>query len=174
MSKHPLLFTVGLLFFLASGCKDIKNQKTTLQIHDNNRHYFPILTGQELDVVFDITNTGQHPFLLTDLMSSCGCLTKKSSSVETIAPGKTGKLVMTYNSTKNIGYVQHFITLYGNFATTDKMEIVFDVRVVPDAHYTKDYEQLFEEEKDKRGAIEDLVDGNENQKGYYMDEATGQ
>lgn len=43
------------------------------------------------------------------------------------------------------------------------------MHVVPQSLYTKDYEEMFQEEKDKNANIEDLVDGDENNKGYYMD-----
>ncbi len=79
------------------------------------------------------------------------------------------KINAHFITAKNIGKVQHYITLYGNFATTNKMELLFDVHVVPQSLYTKDYEEMFQEEKDQNANIEDLVDGDENNKGYYMD-----
>ena len=46
----------------------------------------------------------------------------------------------------------------------------FDVHVVPDALYVKDYEEIFyKEEKKKKGAVKELVDGDETQQGYYTD-----
>ncbi|GAB1347484.1 DUF1573 domain-containing protein [Cloacibacterium normanense] len=163
-----LFFAVSMLFIISS-CKDIRNEKTTLQVEDNNRHYYPILMGQKLDIVFTLKNTGKHPFILDDVISSCGCISMEKSSIGTIPAGKEGRLMLTYNSAKNIGKVQHYITLYGNFATTNKMELLFDVHVVPQSLYTKDYEEMFQEEKDQNANIEDLVDGDENNKGYYMD-----
>ncbi|MBB4118464.1 hypothetical protein GGR32_000738 [Mesonia hippocampi] len=165
------IITPILSFFIlitALSC-NIKNEKTTLEIEDNNRHYYPILQGQELEVVFPIKNIGENTFILKDIITSCGCLIPKSS-INAIPAGEEARLFLTYNSNKNIGYVKHYITLYGNFADTNKIELTFDVRVVPDAHYTKDYEELYQEEKNKAGNIEDMVDGNENNKGYYLDE----
>lgn len=148
---------------------NIGGKKTSLEITDNERHYYPILQGQELDIVFSLKNTGENPFLLEDMILSCGCLSVKKSSIKTIPAGSEGRLILKYNSNKNIGNVKHYVTLYGNFKTTDKMELVFDVHVVPNALYTKDYEELFQEEKDKGGKVKDMVDGDENNKGYYMD-----
>lgn len=163
-------FLLGFsLLFVFNACKNIEEEKTTLEIQENNRHYYPILMGQELQIQYVIKNTGEYPFILSDLITSCGCIMLDKSTIKTIPPGKEGNLLLTYNSAKNIGYVQHFITLYGNFATVRKMEAVFDVHVVPQADYTRDYEEMFEEEKGKKGFIEDLVDGNENNKGYYLE-----
>lgn len=163
------LIMVTILLSIA-GCKNMEDIKTTVAVEDNGRHYYPILTGQELEIVFPIKNTGMHPFMLTDIITSCGCITANTSSVKAIPAGAEGRLLLKYNSTKNIGYVKHYITLYGNLATADKIDITFDVHVVPNAMYTKDYEELYQEEKNKGGNVKDLVDGNENNKGYYMDE----
>lgn len=168
--KFIKIFLIALsLLFVFTACKNIEDEKTTLEIQDNNRHYYPILMGQELQIRFVIKNTGEHPFILTDIISTCGCIMLDKSSIKTIPPDREGNLLLTYNSAKNIGYVQHFITLYGNFATLRKMEALFDVHVVPQSDYTRDYEEMFEKQKESKGFIEDLVDGNENNKGYYLD-----
>ena len=169
MTRIFSIIFIALAVFSISSCKDIKNEKTTLQITDNNRHYYPIMMGKKLDIVFPIKNTGKYPFILKDIISSCGCISMEKSSIGTIPAGKESRLLLTYDSAKNIGEVQHYITLYGNVATTSKMELLFDVHVVPPSLYTKDYEEMFQEEKDKNANIEDLVDGDENNKGYYMD-----
>lgn len=161
----------GILFLLLAltmaGC-GIKNKKTTLQIVDNDRHYYPILRGQKLRVVFPIKNVGKNPFILSDIFTSCGCVVvSKESSIKAIPSGREGNLILEYNSDPNIGYVKQYITLYGNFDSTKQMTITFDVNVVPDAQYTKDYEQLYQENEDKSG-LKAMVNGEENNKGYYM------
>ncbi|ERI88874.1 hypothetical protein HMPREF1981_00190 [Bacteroides pyogenes F0041] len=160
-----------LLFLLLSltACSPSKNDKTTIEIKDNYRHYYPIQAGQQLDIMFEIRNTGKKTLVLSDILTSCGCVVVKKSSVNTIPAGKTGHLILQYDSSKNIGYVKHYITLYGNFTNTHIKEVVFDVNVVPNALYTKDYEELHQEKKSKKGNTESLVDGDASQKGYYMD-----
>src|SRR5690554_8215239 len=96
-----LLWIFFSLLFM--GCADIRNQVTTLEIIDNNRHYYPILRGQELEVAFDIKNTGKHPFILSDLLISCGCVVSKKSSIKSIPPGSERTITLTYDSSKNIG-----------------------------------------------------------------------
>lgn len=162
---HLLIAISCILLFI--GC-DIKEKKTTIEIVDNYRHYYPIQTGQELDIMFEIKNTGKNPFVLNDIITSCGCVTLKKSSIKSIPAGKAGHLLITYDSRKNIGYVQHHITLYGNFTTSESKDIVFDVNVVPNALYTKDYEELYREKINSEGGLQRWVDGDENTKGYYM------
>ena len=147
-----------------TGCLNPMERKTTLEVVDNYRHYYPIPQGQELEVVFTVKNVGKNPFMLTDAYTSCGCLILDKSSINSIPPGRERNVVLKYNSTKNIGYVKQYVTIYGNLTGVDNIEIVFDVHVVPNSLYTKDYEELYLE---KGGWFNNLVDGSN--KGYYMD-----
>lgn len=156
----------GVIIFMLA-CGDITKKKSILEIEDNNRHYYPVLTGELLDVSFNLINKGENPLLITDVITSCGCIeVNQGDKVFSIPPGKERILTMKYNSAKNIGYVKHYITLYGNFNDAEFKELIFDVNVVPDAAYTKDYEELFLEQR--KSGIENLVDGK-NLKGYYLD-----
>lgn len=167
-----LLYFTALLICISPlyGCRDLTLRTTSLKVEDNNRHYYPILRGQQLDVEFTITNTGDHPFVLSEILISCGCIVEKKSSINTIPAGGERKLVLTFDSSKNIGYVQHFIEIYGNFEEdVDKMTLVFDTNVVPESAYTKDYEELYKELRSKYGDFKGFTDGEEHNRGYYMD-----
>lgn len=163
-----LFYCYGFFIYLLVSCAAIEEKNTSIAIIDNNRHYYPLLTGQDLDISFTIKNTGKAPLILEDIISSCGCIVIHKSSTMKVPPGEHGRINLTFNSRKNIGYVKHWVELYGNFANTDKEELIFDINVVPNALYTKDYEELHLEEKGKKGYIEDLVDGKENNQGYYL------
>ena len=76
---------------------------------------------------------------------------------------------MKYNSNKNVGHVQHTVRIFGNIAPNGLAVLKFDVNVVPDADYTRDYEQLFKEYNLKNGIVDDIVGGKERDKGYYID-----
>lgn len=154
-----------------SGCVNLADKKTTMEIEDNERHYYPILAGQQKDVSFLLKNTGENPLMITDIITSCGCLkVNDDNNTFTVPPGKERLLTLSYNSAKNVGYVKHYVMLYGNFISGEKEEIVFDINVVPNALYTKDYEELYKEEVESRGGLENFVNGDESNKGYYMDE----
>lgn len=161
---HLCIFLLPILH----SCTDIRNQKTTVEVIDNNRHYYPIQVGQQLEIIYHVKNTGKNPLILSDIFTSCGCLVLSESVIKNIPAGDEGILRVTYNSTKNVGYVKHYITLYGNFLTDTKQELTFDVNVVPNALYTKDYEELYQEYKEKNGNVKSLVDGDANNQGYYM------
>lgn len=168
-------FTFSLLSFLFFSCGDISKKKTTMEVEDNDRHYYPVLAGQPKDIAFKLTNTGDNPLIITDIITSCGCLKDESGlgGNFTIPPGKDRILTLSYNSSKNVGYVKHFITLYGNFEDSFFKELVFDINVVPNALYTKDYEELYMDEVNAEGGFKRFVDGDENNRGYYMKEDFG-
>lgn len=165
-----LWFVVVVLQLLFS-CRDISKEKTTMEVEDNDRHYYPVLAGQLKDISYTLKNTGKNPLMITDIITSCGCLNVEGGiGMFTIPPGKQRNLTLSYNSAKNIGYVKHYITLYGNFEKELFKELVFDINVVPNALYTKDYEELYNDEVKSSGGIKEFVDGGENTKGYYLDE----
>lgn len=168
INRFKLGYMIASIVLLAS-CMNIAEKKTTAQIMDNDRHYFPILAGQKKQISFQIKNTGENPLLVTDIIPSCGCLEiNGGDKLFSIPPGKERALSLTYNSAKNIGYVKHYITLYGNFAKESE-ELIFDIHVVPDNHYTKDYEELYQAQAKKTSGVRRLVDGDENDRGYYVD-----
>lgn len=101
---YILLLTV-FLFFL-SGCKK-KVRPTTMVIKDSVRHYYPIKQGQQLDIMFTITNTGDAPLVISDIQPSCGCIILDKSSHIIIPEEGIRQFKATYNSIKNIGEVVH-------------------------------------------------------------------
>ena len=60
--------------------------------------------------------------------------------------------------------------LYGNILPAGLVKLKFDVNVVPDASYTRDYEELFREFGLKNGLVQRMVDGRETDKNYYTDD----
>ncbi|MBK5722413.1 DUF1573 domain-containing protein [Dysgonomonas sp. Marseille-P4677] len=158
-----------LSIYVFTGCLDKRDKQTTLDIIDNNRHYYPIMQGEELNISFNIKNTGEVPFILEDIITSCGCITANKSGIDVIPPGKEGRLILQYDSNKNVGLSKHHITLYGNLRNMTSIDIAFDVHVVPDALYSKDYEELYQKEKGFGKDVKDLMDGKESDQGYYIE-----
>ena len=72
------------------------------------------------------------------------------------------------NSIKNVGEVVHRIRIFGNMLPNGKAELKFDVNVVPDADYTRDYEELYQDFNTKNGIVREMVDGKESELGYYV------
>ena len=115
--------------------------------------------------MFTITNTGDAPLVISDIQPSCGCIILDKSSHIIIPEEGIRQFKATYNSIKNIGEVVHRIRIFGNMLPNGKAELTFDVNVVPDADYTRDYEELFNA---KNGIVKEMVDGKESELGYYV------
>ncbi len=159
----------SIIFFTSlNSCINIKDKKTSIEVEDNDRHYYAIVAGQKKDIAFKVKNTGKNPLVVTDIITSCGCIKRNDERYFTIPAGKERMIQFTYDSDKNIGYVKHYISLYGNFKDQIVQELLFDINVVPNALYTKDYEEIHRENKDERLGVETLVDGDLGNKGYYM------
>lgn len=162
---------ISMLFavcFVLLSC-NIKDKKTSIAVNNPNRHYYPIQRGQALDIVYEIENTGENPLLISDIHTSCGCVLIDESSFKMLPAKGKGFIRLKYDSKKNIGYVKHYIDIYANLENEAKHEITFDVNVVPNALYTRDYEELHNENKQRYVNEKDLVDGKENNKGYYVE-----
>ncbi len=140
MTKATLFWITGCLLGLVA-CSG-KVDPTTVQIEDPIRHYYPILSGDELRVAYPITNTGKNPLVISEIQTSCGCIAYDDSK-RIIPPGAQEVLTFRYDSFKNVGYVRHQIRLYGNFDTQNQMLLEFDVQVVPPSDHPRDYEEVF-------------------------------
>mgnify|MGYP000318398761 CR=1 FL=1 len=65
---------------------------------DKKEHDFgEIESKQSVETVFNYTNTGKAPLVITDIKSSCGCTVPKDWSKEPLAPGEKGKFTVKFN-----------------------------------------------------------------------------
>lgn len=162
-----LLVAASPLIF--SGCKK-RVEPVALQVADSIRHYYPIVAGEKLDISYVVYNRGKDPFLIEDIQPSCGCI-EGNANAKIIPPNDSINLAFTFDSSKNVGYVRHCIRIFGNALPRGMATLVFDVNVVPPSDHDPDYEEIYQEKKDKEGGIKDLVDGASASKGYFVDES---
>lgn len=151
-----------------SGCQK-KIGWTTVRVRDSIRHYYPVIAGQILNISYEIENTGDEPLIIRDIQPSCGCIVPELKT-RMVVPQKKKVLLFKYESAKNIGHVEHVIRIHCNAnQPTGIVKLIFDVNVVPPADYTPDYEELYKEAVERNNIIRGLVDGDESEKGYYID-----
>lgn len=164
------LLTFGILLLLVaitSGCSR-ELSTTSLEIEDPERLYYPIVQGEKQNIVVKITNTGKSALVIEHVLPSCGCIIA-SYPKSAIRVGEVGFIQLEYNSNKNIGYVELYTTIIANTEPASHT-FLFKTNVVPNALYTPDYEELYNAEKeDEKGAVQKMVDGEANQKGYIVD-----
>lgn len=169
MKKLVLLF---ILTITISACDfrkpDIANvRKTKMEIENPDRHYYPILRGSELSAEYKFYNRGNEPLIIYDVQASCGCIEIDYPSTS-IGKDDFGFITLDYDSAKNIGYVEFYITIVANTEKDIFTTIKFDLNVVTSPHYTQDYEEIYLQRRKEKLAGE--VDGDLTQQGYYVDE----
>ena len=81
--------------------------------------YGVIEKGSDGIRVFEFTNTGTAPLIISKVSSSCGCTIPKKPE-EAILPGKTGEIQVKYD-TKRVGPIRKAITVISNADTPTKV-----------------------------------------------------
>ncbi|MBG7613225.1 DUF1573 domain-containing protein [Polaribacter sp. BAL334] len=137
-----------------------------MEIEDPERHYYPILRGSELNVAYKFYNRGVEPLIIYEVQASCGCI-EVDFPTGSIGQDDFGFITLDYDSAKNIGYVEFYITIIANTEKDIFTTIKFDLNVVTSPHYTQDYEEIYMERRKEKLAGE--VDGDLTQQGYYVD-----
>lgn len=168
--KHAF-YILGILLLLSS-CNFRKPnldrvKRTKMEIIDPERHYYPILRGSELSAAFKLFNRGDEPLIIYDVQASCGCI-EIDFPETSIGKDDFGFITLDYDSAKNIGYVEFFITILANTEGDVYTTIKFDLNVVTSPHYTQDYEEIYLQRRKENLGGE--VDGDLTQQGYYTDD----
>ncbi len=119
-----MIFAVGLI---QAQNKEVKNGtvkkengpditfKTT--VHD----YGSIYNGSNGSYIFEFTNTGNEPLILSKPRSSCGC-TVPTWPKEPILPGQASKIKVTYDTHRS-GPFNKSVTVYSNAKKTIVLRI---------------------------------------------------
>ena len=141
-------------------------ERTKMEIENPERHYYPILRGSEITAAYKFYNRGNAPLIIYDVQASCGCITIDFPS-NSIGKDDFGFITLDYDSAKNIGYVEFYITILANTENDVFNTIKFDLNVVTSAHYTQDYEEIYLERREK---LVGEVEGDLTQQGYYTDD----
>lgn len=74
--------------------------------------YGTIENGSDGVRVFEFTNTGTAPLVITNVKSSCGCTVPKKPTAP-IKPGEKGEIEVKYD-TKRTGFIRKTITVTSN------------------------------------------------------------
>ncbi len=115
MKRTVLMLFVGLLSM------GVYAQDTTAKIEFKSEtiDYGEISKGSDGVRVFEFTNTGNAPLVISNVRSSCGCTIPKKPE-EPILPGKTGQIEVKYD-TNRVGPIRKAITVTSNADTATKV-----------------------------------------------------
>lgn len=112
-----LLFAVN--FLIAQETKKEENTNPNapeITFTKTTHDYGTISVGGDGSSVFEFTNTGKEPLILSSVRSSCGC-TVPSWPREPILPGKKESIKVKYD-TGRIGPINKTITVVSNAKTS--------------------------------------------------------
>lgn len=88
-------------------------KQTTISFTEEEFDFGDINQGDKVVHVFTFKNTGENDLILSKAVGSCGC-TVPEFSKDPIAPGKTGTLKATFNSSGKSGPQNKSITVSAN------------------------------------------------------------
>ncbi len=89
-----------------------------------------------VSTIFEFTNSGNEPLVLSNVRASCGCTTPKWTRTP-IEPGQKGQITVTYNPAGRPGRFQKSITITSN-ATNPTTKLYIKGEVIPKAAEQKD------------------------------------
>lgn len=101
------------LFSASLACSNVSNENlvaaqqntdtstyTTISFKDTSINFGTINMGEKTSILFEFTNTGNHPLYLTEVKPGCGC-TVAAYTKNAIAPGGKGNVTASFDSNKS-------------------------------------------------------------------------
>ena len=108
MKKLVILLFVGMIGFAVSAQDKVAKIKFKTETID----YGTIEKGADGVRVFEFTNTGDAPLVITKVKSTCGCTVPKKPEAP-IMPGETGEIEVKYATNRAGGFAKT-ITIHSN------------------------------------------------------------
>ncbi len=108
MKRIILIAVIGLMGFALQA----QDQKAKIVFKSETIDYGEIQKGADGIRVFEFTNTGNAPLVISDVKSSCGC-TVPEKPKDPIMPGATGEIKVKYDTNRK-GPIRKTITVYSN------------------------------------------------------------
>jgi len=105
MKKIILVAAIALISFAT-------NAQAKIQFKTDTIDYGQIEKGSDGLRIFEFTNTGNEPLIISDVKSSCGC-TVPEKPKGPIAAGASSVIKVKYD-TKRVGKIRKTVTVYSN------------------------------------------------------------
>ena len=133
MKKIAWIF-VSILIFGVSSCNESASKKVDQEkasenankaatanaamTFDKTSHDFgTIQEGETVQTTFTFTNTGQTDLIIVDARGSCGCTVPNYPKNTPIAPGASGDIVVSFDSSNKPNMQQKTVTISANTAS---------------------------------------------------------
>jgi len=96
------------------------------KVHD----FGSIQEGQRVETLFTFTNTGKSDLVISDARGSCGCTVPEYPKNTAIAPGATGEIRVSFDSSNKPNLQQKTVTISAN---TDSGRETIQIRAMVQA-----------------------------------------
>ncbi|KFF10773.1 hypothetical protein IW15_18935 [Chryseobacterium soli] len=102
---------------------------TSIALSESNFDFGKVKKGDKVQHIYEITNTGTNPLVISEVKPGCGC-TVPDFTKEPILPGKKGKITLHFDSSNFDGNVQKYADV---FANVDKspIKLTFSANIQP-------------------------------------------
>lgn len=108
----------------------VSNQPlTTIALSQSNYDFGKIKKGDKVNHVYEITNTGKNPLVISEVKPGCGC-TAPEFTKEPILPGQKGKITLSFDSTSFDGAVQKYADVFANVEKSP-IKLTFNANIQP-------------------------------------------
>jgi hypothetical protein len=95
MKKIMLICAVIIGFAFTASAQD--NEKAEFKFNEEKHDFGKIPQGTPVTTVFEFTNVGKDPLILTDVKPTCGC-TIADYTKTPVKSGEKGTIKITYNA----------------------------------------------------------------------------
>ena len=102
---------------------------TTVALSESNFDFGNIKKGEKVNHVYEITNTGTNPLIISEVKPGCGC-TAPDYTKDPIMPGKKGKITLSFDSASFDGNVQKYADVYANVEKSP-IKLTFNANIQP-------------------------------------------
>ena len=102
---------------------------TTVAFSEIDHNFGEIKKGEKVEHVYEVTNTGKNPLIISSVKPGCGC-TVPDYTKEPILPGKKGKITLHFDSTNFDGAVNKIADVYIN-AEKAPVKLTFSANILP-------------------------------------------
>lgn len=113
-----------------SAAAPVSNEpSTSIALSESNFDFGKIKKGDKVEHVYEITNTGKNPLVISEVKPGCGC-TAPDFTKEPIMPGKKGKITLHFDSSNFDGNVQKYADVFANVEKSP-IKLTFTANIQP-------------------------------------------
>ncbi|WP_415329052.1 DUF1573 domain-containing protein [Chryseobacterium sp. MMS23-Vi53] len=102
---------------------------TTIALAQSNYDFGNVKKGDKVEHVYEVTNTGTNPLVISEVKPGCGC-TAGDFTKEPILPGKKGKITLHFDSTNFDGNVSKYADVFANVEKAP-IKLTFTANIQP-------------------------------------------